>query len=121
RYRYLAGQGNGCGDRCAAVRADQETQGNAMRLIMRQCFAALVVAVTACWLLASMACSASAEELYVVGYTDNLVRRFDAITGASLGVFATLPTNAFGPTHPLFGADGNLYVQQEQQFRILTV
>lgn len=92
-----------------------------MRLRIRRCFAALVVAATAFWILANTAYQACAEELYVVGYADNLVRRFDAITGASLGIFATLPTNTLGPTHPLFGADGNLYVQQEQQYRIMKV
>src|SRR5258708_6717531 len=47
--------------------------------------------------------------LYVCSNTDNTVRRFDGVTGAFMGVFASgAPLNA--PIGLTFGPDGNLYI-----------
>ncbi len=61
------------------------------------------------------------QNLYVVvtdGLTVNEVRRYNGVTGASMGVFAK-DGGMQGPSNAVFGPDGNLYVSSSNNAKVI--
>jgi outer membrane protein assembly factor BamB len=79
-----------------------------LRCLMEHALAAVVLFV----LFSSSPMPAAANTLLVGDYATGQILRYDADTGAFLGIFASSSQLA-GPVSLTFGPDGNLYVAGE--------